>query len=201
MSISRSSSGGNAAYIENRPLSAIYVHTRSLWKLYLQSLQRKPVLTKGITSGVLAGVSDLIAQSLDKSTRHYKISRTAKLVLYGFLISGPAGHYWQKIIESIFRGRKPSTTLAVEKVLVDQAIYAPFINFVFFVFLGIAERRTPRQINSKINKDLWRVLKMNWRVWPIVNLINYKFVPVELRVLFCNIVSIFWATFLILAAR
>ena len=55
------------------------------------------------------------------------------------------------------------------------------------------------------------------QLWPLASLINYKFVPLQFRVLFANIVSVFWcermipytpshqhphrSTFLILRAR
>lgn len=31
----------------------------------------------------------------------------------------------------------------------------------------------------------------NWKVWPLINIINFKFVPPKLQVLFGNFVAIF----------
>lgn len=36
---------------------------------------------------------------------------------------------------------------------------------------------------------LWCVLL---QVWPIVSLINYRYVPVQFRVLFANVIALFW---------
>jgi len=51
--------------------------------------------------------------------------------------------------------------------------------------------------SKKLKRQLLAVLKKAWLLWIPVNLISYGFVPLELRVLFGNIVSIFWTAYLI----
>lgn len=33
------------------------------------------------------------------------------------------------------------------------------------------------------------------QVWPLINIINFKFIPPKLQVLFGNLASIFWMTY------
>jgi hypothetical protein len=37
----------------------------------------------------------------------------------------------------------------------------------------------------------------NYKIWPIVNLVNFKLIPANLRVLFGNMVGILWTALLI----
>lgn len=32
----------------------------------------------------------------------------------------------------------------------------------------------------------------NWKLWPAANLLNFSLVPLKLRVLFANVVSVAW---------
>eukprot|EP00741_Cyanophora_paradoxa_P013604 tig00020703_g13134.t1 len=162
----------------------------------MRQLQRRPLATKAVTSASIAALSDALAQTL-AGKRAYVLHRTLKLFLFGFVVSGPAGHFWQQIIERLFRGRR-SKTLALEKVIVDQTVFAPFMNAAFIVCMSWIEKRGVWETGVVLKRTLLSVLKANWRVWPLANLINYKYVPVQLRVLFCNIVSLFWTCFLVL---
>lgn len=47
-----------------------------------------------------------------------------------------------------------------------------------------------------VRHNLMGTMNVCWRVWPIANLINFAFVPANLRVLFMNIVGIGWNIFL-----
>jgi len=38
---------------------------------------------------------------------------------------------------------------------------------------------------------------MNYKVWPLVNILSFKYVPANLRVLFGNIIGIFWTAYVI----
>jgi len=37
---------------------------------------------------------------------------------------------------------------------------------------------------------------VNWKLWPAANFVNFKFVPVQLQVLFANFVALIWNTYL-----
>ena len=43
---------------------------------------------------------------------------------------------------------------------------------------------------EKLNSTYFEALKKNWMLWPAVQAINFKFVPLEHRVLVVNIVSL-----------
>ena len=43
---------------------------------------------------------------------------------------------------------------------------------------------------EKVRSTYWEALKKNWMVWPAVQAVNFKFVPLEHRVLVVNVVSL-----------
>lgn len=49
---------------------------------------------------------------------------------------------------------------------------------------------------DKLQKSYWTALSANWMVWPWIQLVNFKFVPLHHRVLVVNIISIGWNCFL-----
>ena len=43
---------------------------------------------------------------------------------------------------------------------------------------------------EKLRGAYWEALKKNWMLWPAVQMVNFKFVPLEHRVLVVNVVSL-----------
>ena len=57
------------------------------------------------------------------------------------------------------------------------------------------------QINDKLSKDWLPTLMTNYSVWIPAQLINFKVVPPQLRVLWANVVGFFWSIYLSNAAN
>ena len=53
--------------------------------------------------------------------------------------------------------------------------------------MAVMEGSDPKK---KLEKSYWSGLKANWALWPAVQAVNFKLVPLEHRVLVVNIVSI-----------
>ena len=53
--------------------------------------------------------------------------------------------------------------------------------------MAIMEGSDPKE---KLEKSYWNGLKANYMVWPVVQAINFRLVPLEHRVLVVNIVSL-----------
>ena len=82
-------------------------------KRYSRQLELRPILTKSYTAGLIFGLSDFLAQKIERSndvngsTGKIDWIRTLASTLVGLLYFGPAAHYWY---EWIFR-LLPATTL------------------------------------------------------------------------------------------
>jgi len=49
---------------------------------------------------------------------------------------------------------------------------------------------------KKLETSYFTALQKNWMVWPAVQAVNFKFVPLEHRVLVVNVVSLGWNCYL-----
>jgi len=69
------------------------------------------------------------------------------------------------------------------RVAVDQTLFAPTGLFVFLTSMSIMEGSSPRE---KLDRSDGTALKRKWMVWPFVQLVNFRFVPLESRVVVVN---------------
>jgi protein Mpv17 len=78
-------------------------------------------------------------------------------------------------------------------VIADQALFSTTHIALFLSSMAIMEGSDPKE---KLQKSYISGLKANYAVWPLVQTINFKFVPLNLRVLVVNVVSLGWNCFL-----
>lgn len=171
------------------------------WLDYLTQLDRNPVTTKAITASVISVLSDITAQLLS-GTRSIQSINTISLLhqaIIGLVIRGPIVHYWYIILDKIFnklgynsKQQDNSTTIAIMKVLLDQTIFSIPFNALYFYAIGALENRTLEYTNNKLSNEFVTLMVANWKIWPLVNIVNFKFIPANLRVLFGNFVGFLW---------
>lgn len=164
------------------------------WERYLQLLQKYPLRTKAITAGVLAYSSDCVSQKI-AGAKHLNYKRSLFMMLYGLIFAGPYGHYWHKLLDHLFPGKKDGTTLA-KKVVVEQLTSNPLNNILYMCYIGfMLEGRNLTSLKGKLQSEYPGVQLNAWKFWPVVSLINYKYIPVNLRVLFANLAAVCWANY------
>jgi protein Mpv17 len=73
------------------------------------------------------------------------------------------------------------------RVALDQLVFAPVGIAVFFSTMAVLEGGDPKK---KLHESWWTALRANWNIWPAVQVVNFRFVPLDLRVLFANVISI-----------
>ena len=79
------------------------------------------------------------------------------------------------------------------RVACDQLAFAPVMIGVFLSSMATMEGGSPKH---KLETTWWPALKANWMVWPFVQMVNFTFLPLQHRVLFANVVSIGWNSYL-----
>ncbi|KAF2771167.1 hypothetical protein EJ03DRAFT_342496 [Teratosphaeria nubilosa] len=162
---------------------------------YQASLARRPLLTQSITTSVLFATGDTMAQQgvERRGLQNHDVARTARMAFYGGCIFGPAATTWFGFLQRkvVFPGR-PNLEI-VARVAADQCIFAGCNLFVFLSTMAVLEGTDPKQ---KLDSTYFNALKKNWMVWPAVQFTNFKFVPLEHRVLVVNIISLGWNCYL-----
>ena len=75
----------------------------------------------------------------------------------------------------------------------DQGLFAPTFIGVFLSSMAVLEGTPP---SEKLEKSYFEALKSNYLIWPFVQLVNFKVVPLQHRLLFVNVISIGWNCYL-----
>jgi hypothetical protein len=82
------------------------------------------------------------------------------------------------------------------KTLVDQIFFSPLFLGVYLVVKkklnSTKEKKiTWDMIKKQLRTEFPSILLANYKLWPLVSLVAYRFVPPKLIVLFGNVVAIF----------
>ena len=88
------------------------------------------------------------------------------------------------------------TTTTALKVAIDQGLQAPVFTALIFVFFAVIEGRGVDAGVSQVKDELAPTLLKNWLIFLPATVVNLGFVPLELRVLFINVVFFFWVIIL-----
>lgn len=161
---------------------------------YQAKLVKRPLLTQVVTTAVLFGAGDVIAQQAvdKKGLEKHDLARTGRMVLYGGAVFGPAATTWYKFLaKNVNLKSANATTLA--RVALDQGVFAPVFIGVFLSSMATMEGNS---VQEKLDKNYKTALTSNYMLWPFAQAINFKVVPLEHRVLFVNVISIGWNCYL-----
>eukprot|EP00890_Picochlorum_soloecismus_P002216 jgi/Picsp_1/2996/NSC_01219-R1_protein len=157
------------------------------WRLYLQRLKKKPLVTKSITAGVICAMANTLSQWIVKanSTKKIDAKTVAKFAAFGMLWVGPSGHYWQSKLENLAptgvsskkkrqtKSSGPDSKRAVMKTIIDQLVYGPMANLIFLAFIAKAvEGKSFKSSINGVKSQFWKTQVRGWLVWPLAQYIN-----------------------------
>ncbi|OWM86628.1 protein Mpv17 [Punica granatum] len=173
-----------------------------LWKWYQNCLRDHPVKTQVVSSGLIWAVGDVAAQTVTHTTakRHkledenkeLKINwrRVATTSLFGFGFVGPVGHYWYEGLDRLIRLRfqmhPNSSRFVASKVAIDGFIFGPLDLLVFFTYMGFSTGKSVPQIKEDVKRDFIPAFIFEGAIWPIVQVANFRYIPVRYQLLYVN---------------
>ncbi|KAI9144504.1 hypothetical protein BKA69DRAFT_798710 [Paraphysoderma sedebokerense] len=164
----------------------------SPWTRYLRSLETNPVFTKACTSGFLNLLQELVASKLSGYVViNELISRMVKMGGYGFLISGPLGHYLFAALARAFEGTTGIWSILGQMVGANFVI-APIQNLVYLTAMAVIGG----QPLSVIPKQFLPLMKITVQVFPLVQLFASKFLPPHLWLPFFNLVGFVFGVYI-----
>ncbi|KAF2201619.1 hypothetical protein GQ43DRAFT_486845 [Delitschia confertaspora ATCC 74209] len=164
-----------------------------MFRWYQAKLRSSPLLTQSATTAVLFATGDVLAQQgVERvGVEKHDYIRTARMGLYGGAVFGPVVTTWYKQLQKISLSTTNRTILA--RVACDQLIFTPIHMGVFLSTMSVLEGSSARE---KLSKAYQPALVNNWLLWPWVQLVNFRWVPLEHRVLLVNFVSLGWNCYL-----
>ncbi|CAG0896276.1 unnamed protein product [Cyprideis torosa] len=172
----------------------LWSRTQRLWKnLFSKHL----LLTNTVSCGALLALGDAIQQGIEwklhKKKQTYDWSRAGRMFTVG-LIEGPPHHYWYVWLDRALPGRSLRTIGL--KIVADEIVAAPLFAYLFFMGMGFLEGKTLQKCWSEFKLKFPAVYLFDWIIWPPTQIINFKWVPQEYRVVYVNVITVVWDIFL-----
>ncbi|KAK8029795.1 hypothetical protein PG993_011086 [Apiospora rasikravindrae] len=129
----------------------------------------------------------------------FDFERLTRFMAYGFAMA-PLQFKWFGFLSRTFPITKTSAFgPAMKRVAFDQLIFAPFGIACFFTVMTAAEGGGKRAIAHKLRDMYIPTLKANFLVWPAVQVINFRLMPVQFQLPFVSTIGIAWTAYLSLS--
>ena len=186
----------------------------NIWTRYLRVLDRYPMRTQMVQSGIIMGTGDVISQFAIERKDHLEVDRCLRFAAIGSIFVAPIIRMWYLKLEKIFG---PSVTIksTLGKVATDQFGFAPIFTGVIIGVIGTSQSLTnyvrqsePQEkkydtlrqdisnIGKKLKAEYVDIVITGWKIWPAAQLANFYLVPFLLRPLVVSVVALFWNTYL-----
>lgn len=163
----------------------------------------QPILTKACTSGAAYFLGDMIAQVFEGRRRieGLDLSRCVCNTIAGFVLHGPALHFWILLMESFIGSTAEWWTICV-KIILDQTIFSAVLNMAYVLMLGLLSAKPWDEVLHRARERLAPAMFSSWRFWPFVHLITYSpFMPIDFKVLWNDVMEILWVAILSVIAN
>ncbi|MBN3275071.1 PXMP2 protein, partial [Polyodon spathula] len=153
-----------------------------------------------LPSGILSALGNLLSQGLQRRGKGSNLGKglewggPARFAVYGLCVTGPVSHYFYQCLE-LFVPSSASHCI-LKRLLLDRLVFSPAFLLVFFLAMNFLEGKSWAAFQKRVKTEYWSALKMNWKVWTPFQFININYVPVQFRVLFANLVALFWYAYL-----
>ncbi|KAF2761866.1 hypothetical protein EJ05DRAFT_507485 [Pseudovirgaria hyperparasitica] len=126
----------------------------------------------------------------------FDFERLTRFMAYGFLMA-PVQHKWFAFLSSTFPITKTSALVpALKRVAFDQFLFAPIGLACFFTFMTVAEGGGKRAVARKFQDVYVPALKANFMVWPAVQILNFRVMPIQFQIPFVSTIGIAWTAYL-----
>lgn len=186
-----------------------------LWKWYQHCLATHPIRTQMVSSGIIWGIGDMAAQTVTHTTSkkgylqineeeketswHFDWRRVATTVFFGIGFVGPAGHFWYEWLDSFIRRMKLqplSFRFIATKVALDVMIFGPIDLLLFFAYMGFSSGKSAAQVKEDMKRSVVPAFILEGTLWPIIQVVNFRFVPVCYQLLYVNFFCLLDSCFL-----
>lgn len=174
---------------------------RRLVNVYAQQLQATPFRTQIVTSAVLWGLGDVVAQRVSvDDVPPYNHTRTLYNAMYGGLFNGTVGHVWYQKLDAVASAmlmHRSRRVFLATKVAADSLLFGPVHVVAYFMTLSLVEHGGVWSVAvEKTKKEFFKTFAVELAVWPAVQTVNFAYVPVQYQLLVVNCVTVLDAAFM-----
>lgn len=166
-----------------------------------QSLKRRPVVTNTLVYATFYTAAELSQQTFNRMNMPEKpdldLASAGRVVAVGSSLYAPTLYYWYKYLDKKFVGTAVKSVAA--KVASDQIFMTPVLLAAFYTLLGILERK--EDVFEELKDKYWKTFLANQAFWIPGQIINFFFIPSNLRVVYVASASFIWINVLCFIKR
>ncbi|KAF8407051.1 hypothetical protein HHK36_006176 [Tetracentron sinense] len=176
--------------------------THSTLKKHHQNSVMGTILNAVAMFSIHTEIVKWVPYALQAADEEFKINwkRVAITSMFGFGFVGPVGHFWYEGLDRFIRLRlqlqPKSLRFVATKVAIDAIIFGPLDLFVFFTYMGFSTGKSVAQVKEDVKRDFLPALILEGGVWPIVQVANFRFIPVRYQLLYVNVFCLMDSAFL-----
>ncbi|XP_024520294.1 protein SYM1 isoform X2 [Selaginella moellendorffii] len=153
----------------------------------------------------------------DKDGLNWKRVGISSMFGVGFV--GPVGHFWfvwssamavlafpsfslcryeglEHLVHNKLRLRPKSLRFLATKLAADALIFGPIHLVAFFTYSGLAAGKRWEVVRQELGRDFIPAFLTEGAVWPVVQVVNFRFVPVQHQLLYVNFFCLLDSAFL-----
>jgi hypothetical protein len=197
-----------------------------IYNKLLHIYQHNPALSNSVFGFGIFGAGDIFSQIilarkhvLVEPTNHfigdkthgnsYDLRRIGMVGLFGSLMNGYVLYKWYALLDLSVGSSLTCKNVIIRKVLADQFIFAPAAIITYFLFNSIRAHGISfnddddgiSDFKNKMKDSFWSTYLIDCSLWPGVNFINFRYVPLYLRPSFVGIAQIGWQTYVAYVAN
>jgi hypothetical protein len=187
---------------------------KSFWRFaesYARSNSERPLMTRVLTTSLLAGTGDVFAQymasdrrlwvrgsdggSSDQRKPWYNPWRTLVMSSWGLVGSGPFNHFWYMWLDRAVALPRLAHSVGL-KIVLDHVVYFPVLICYFAwtdYFRGRAATVADALAGAAASDKLMTVMWANVVSWSAVHVLTFTIVPAPYHVLWVSLCSFFWS--------
>ncbi|KAL4333149.1 hypothetical protein GQ457_07G040390 [Hibiscus cannabinus] len=92
-----------------------------------------------------------------------------------------------RFIKSRFQLRPKTASFVAAKVAMDGILFSPVDLLLFFSYMGLSTGKSVPQVKEDVKRDFLPALILEGGIWPIVQIANFRYIPVRYQLLYVNI--------------
>jgi len=126
----------------------------------------------------------------------FDFERLIRFASWGFVVA-PFQFKWLQLLQHWFPLTSTSATIpALKRVAADQLLFAPVGLAAFFTYMTYAEGGDMSAVKKRLSQVYVPTMKANFILWPAVQLLNFRVMPLQFQLPFSSTVGIAWGVYL-----
>lgn len=183
----------------------------------------RPYLFNSMAGFLSFTLGDALAQKVDGRIAGVRdaeinVGRSVAIGGLGIVLNGVLMVKWFGILDKYVGASMTSPRVLVTKTVLDQVVYAPFSISAFFAYTSLilhgneySDHKDPQppttataessttwmtRFRAKIDDKFLATFEADCAVWPMMNLVQFRFVPLHLRPTVNGAAALLWQGFL-----